>query len=197
MKNIPKPKMFVKVLNFLMILILTYGSVTNAFQSAKPFNDIPFHTNIIYEPDMFEQEQNNSSCQEIWCEIASNPYNNYYDDLDLEYDGTKGFWLEPPPDDIIYIPPPPMPPSLHAYFGSFENDSMREFIIGKDPIEGYRCNFCKMFDPNVYHEDDSKFHPSSMPNRENESFTSWIYLLIISLLVIFLLIIFVVVKYKK
>lgn len=205
-------KVLITLLLFLFgtLLMTTF---TMAFQSNYPFNDLPFHTTTLIDEtssnDLFELDHslsmmNHSNCQEIWCELQPNPYNNYYDDMIIGYGEEKrdtGFWLEPPPDDILFIPPPPMPAALQAFFSSMENETMREFIIGEDPIEGVRCNFCKLFsDPKVYQDDDgigSMYPSSSSSSKSNETFISLFYALIFSLVFVILCIICLLIRYKK
>ncbi|KAH9420222.1 hypothetical protein DERP_011558 [Dermatophagoides pteronyssinus] len=198
----------------LIFLVFLFGTIMTsmAFQSNNPFNDLPFHTTTLIDDgssnDLFELEHslsmmNHSNCQEIWCESQLNPYNNYYGDMVGFGDEKRdtGFWLEPPPDDILFIPPPPMPAALQAFFSSMENETMREFIIGEDPIEGVRCNFCKLFsDSKVYQDDDgisSMYPSSSSSSKSNETFISLFYALIFSLIFVILCIICLLIRYKK
>lgn len=164
---------------------------------------LPNHTDGINQP-----------CQKVWCEMPtqrkSTPYNGYrfYDDngLDSSYeeigneddgDDSNGFWLDAPPDEILYMPPPPIPPSLAGFFANMHNDSLREFIISDDPVEGIRCNFCKLFADASYYPEDDTTSIFSAASKENESYASAFYLITFTGLFLFVFVLFFLIKYKK
>lgn len=147
--------------------------------------------------DSYLQAGSNESCSEVWCE-STDP--GYFDEDEFDEDGTRGFWLEPPPDDILYMPPPPMPPSFHASLLSMENGSLKEFIIGEDPEEGYRCNFCKLFsDPLLVPAEDPMIDMlvPKVKSKSDESFVNSFYVLITSLAVLLFVVLIALMKYKK
>ncbi|UXI16579.1 Laminin subunit alpha-1 [Sarcoptes scabiei] len=191
----------------LMLLIINHNGLvlaaSNAFQAESFINDYPFHNTLMEDDDTFGFESfasqtsiNDTPCQEIWCEKAPNIFNNYYEDID---NTLNGFWLESPPDDILYIPPPPIPPALSSWVSSLANESIRDFIIGEDPIEGVRCNFCKLFaDSKLYQHDSELSYPSSTSSsKDNKNPTSLIYVAIFSLVFIMFCAVCLLIKHKK
>lgn len=197
-----------KIWYFLAISLFINCNNLRDCYSQIPSSEISFHTNLMENinnrNNVFDYEDSSSPmfglndsnyCEEIWCQSQASPYGNYYDDLG--FGASNGFWLEPPPDQILFIPPPPMPPSIQALLSSLGNDSLKDFIIGQDPIEGVRCNFCKMFlDPKKYSEEESIYQSPSSQDQD-KTFVSLFYVLIVTLIIVTLSILFLLIKYKK
>lgn len=184
-----------------MVTYLTFGLLLSSvlaehhhFMGSSSSSSMPSANYLFGQVlDSYLQTTKNESCSEIWCESDDA---GYFDEDEFDDDGTRGFWLEAPPDDILYMPPPPMPPSFQASLLSMENGSLKEFIIGEDPDEGYRCNFCKIFaDPLLPSEDPTVFAEHNTKNEE--SFVNSFYVLVISVAILLFVVLIALMKYKK